>query len=212
MLTTVVVVLSLGAACAWGVVIGPSAEPAWEQDAQVKVGWIFGDPQNPQNTGVFPGWDRYIGNQPVWDYDADRVVYETPGQWHIQIPNLDNDNPFKHFWLSFVYERDTLSEDLQSYINIDWSPFEDYANYVVNDEQWFDINGGPTTDPYLAVYGRMLVTVDMYPNPAYEDIWIGLNQGFDLREAYTITQCVPEPATVALLGLGSLAFLRKRRV
>lgn len=174
---------------AWSITIGPSIQPDWEPQAQVKVGWIFGDPQNPQNTGVLAGWDRYIGDQPVWDYDPDRIVWDVPGQWYIRIPNLDNDNPVKQLWLSYVYERSPMIPGLQFYTNFEWFPDEGFANFNLS-EQWFDANGNPISIPMQAVYGRVLVTVDMYPNPEYEDIWIGLNDGYDLLEVYVITQCI----------------------
>lgn len=202
--------------------IGPSALPSWESDAQVKLGWVFNDPQNPQNTGPAPGGDQYIGDTPpVWSYDPDRTAWDMPGQWYVQIPNLDNDRPYKRFWLSYVYERDPYFGGTYVFTNIDWNPF-DHAENAMQTTELFDINGDLTQDNYAGVYERMTFSIEMYPNPLYEEIWLGLlgntlpspdgDNVYELLEVYVITQCVPEPATIGLLSLGGLALLRKRKV
>ena len=165
----------------------------------MKLGWIFDDPNNPQDSDIQVGWDRYVGGEPTppdWDYDAARLEPwgNNPGQWYIQVPNLINNNPTKHFWLSYVYERDNTYQGPRAFTNMSWFPFFTYETIDVYEEM-FDINGDPTGNPFEAAYGRMTIIYDMSPNPQYEEIYIGVTGSpagsFHLVEAYVITQCVP---------------------
>ena len=125
----IVVLVVLSSTPVQSITIGPSTQPDWEPETQVKLGWIFGDPTNPQNTGAMAGWDKWVGSQPIWSYDGNRVDPwgGNPAQWYIRIPNLNNDNPYKHFWMSYVYEHDNSYEGNRSWTNVDWFPFEDYT-------------------------------------------------------------------------------------
>ena len=53
------------------------------------------------------------------------------------------------------------------------------------------VSGNPTTNVDLGVYGRMTVVYDMFPNPQYEDIYLGVSgspyNGFKLLEVYVMT-------------------------
>ena len=194
------------------------AGPDWETDAQLKLGWVFDDPKNPQLTAPLAGWDLSIGATPQWDYDALRMLGGNPAQWYIRLPNVIDVLPVKHFWLSYVYERDTTYESDRNFTNIDWEPFISFENYQTT-EEWFDANGVPTSILDDAVLARFNVTVDMFPNPDWEDLWIGIagdepspgGDGFDLLEAYVMTQSIPEPVTVFLIGIGALVLLVRRR-
>lgn len=203
--------------------IGPSPEPAWAPDAQTRLGWNFGDPKNPGASGPLPGWDEYLDTlgplPPEWDYDASREEFGTPAQWYARIPNWDSQNPYKLFWLSWVCERDNTFEGPRLFTNLSWEPFDSYQDFAVS-EEWFDINGNPTTDAFAGVYARVTVTVTMFPNPLFEDIWLGTTGSdlsvdgdsvFDVTEVYLLTQCVPEPATLGFVVLGSLGLLIRRR-
>lgn len=171
--------------------IGPGALPDWHEDAQVQLGWIFDDPTNPQDTDPLPGWNTSIGYIPVWDYDPNRIVWDQPGQWYIRIPNLINDRPVKNFWICWVYDFDTYLNGTRSATNIDWYPDEgsDNPQYI---EEWFDSEGMPTEDYLEAAYARVTFSLDLYPNPEYEDVWLGTYGEVALvREVYIMTLCTP---------------------
>jgi len=177
--------------------IGPGTLPDWHEDAQVKLGWVFDDPTNPQNSDPLPGWNISIYIMlPAWDYDPGRIVWDQPGQWHIRIPNLDNDRPVKHFWISWVYDFDTYLPGLRSATSIDWFPDDGSGNFQYS-EEWFDSDGNLTTNFMEAVYARATLSVNLYPNPQYEDIWLGTYGLLALaREVYILTLCPLTPTEV----------------
>lgn len=169
--------------------IGPGSLPDWHEDAQVQLGWIFDDPTNPQNILPLPGWNLSIGDVPVWDYDPDRIVWDQPGQWYIRILNLNNDRPVKNFWISWVYNFDTYLPGLRSATNIEWFPDDGSGNFTYV-EEWFDGDGNLTENFLEAVYARATLGVNLYPNPQYEDVWLGTYGEVALaREVYILTLC-----------------------
>jgi hypothetical protein len=179
--------------------IGPGTLPDWHLDAQVQLGWIFDDPTNPQDIDLLPEWSQAIGDIPEWSFDANREYNEAPAQWYIRIPNLINNQTSKKVWISLVYEYDSSITEPQYAINIEWNP-----NYGMDNpmavEELFDSEGNPTTDTSEAVYGRVTGGLDLYPNPEYEDIWLGIyGDSKNALEVYIQTLCVeeiePEPET-----------------
>ena len=54
-----------------------------------------------------------------------------------------------------------------------------------------------------------LYKITIWPNPAEE--WIAIKGDIVVDQLEIATVCVPEPATMGILGLGSLALLRYRR-
>ena len=183
--------------------IGPGTLPDWHTDAQVQLGWIFDDPLNPQNSSPLVGWDKAIGTIPTWSYDPDRVVFDQPAQWYIRIPNLINDHPSKKIWISWVYEYNNSLEGDQIATNINWYPNSSMENPQFL-EEWFDSDGNLTTNPLEAVYGRATASADLYPNPHYEDIWLGVyGESQNALEVYLKTLCVeeiePEPEETDVL-------------
>ncbi len=181
--------VSARAWAAGAIVVGPGTLPDWHANSQVQLGWNFYDPTNPQDSSPLPKWCKAIGDIPVWDYEAERIVWEQPGQWYIRIPNLVNQNPVKHFWISWVYEFDPDTPGPRCFTNIDWFPDSGYGNYGLI-EEWFDRGGNPTTNHFDAAYARITLNVDLYPNPNFEDIWLGTAGSMMVLEVYVKTLCV----------------------
>lgn len=178
---------------AWsnGLVIGPGDLPEWHANSQVQLGWNFADPTNPQESDPLPEWNKAIGDIPVWNYVEDQTAWEQPGQWYIKIPNLINENPVKHFWISWVYSFDPITPGPRAFTNLSWTPFSGYGN-VEQTATMFDSSGSPTTNHFDAAYERITVSYDLYPNPNYEEIWLGTVFGtsMEVLEVYVKTLCV----------------------
>ena len=150
-----------------------------------------------------PGWDKAIGETPTWSYDPERVVFDRPAQWYIRIPNVINDHPSKKVWISWVFEYDNSLEGEQSPIGINWDPNTGMEN-PQSMEEWFDSEGILTTESSEAVYGRITASLDLFPNPEYEDIWLGVNgESQRILEVYLKTICIeeiePEPEETDVL-------------
>jgi len=113
----------------------------------------------------------------------------------LQIENFPV-NPYKEIWVDIGFEG-TLTNANGSgtgggltYNTIDLPPF-----------------GDP--------YGVAELGFRIFPNPSKEDIFFTIERWevpAKLEWIHVDTICTPEPATIAMLGLGSLALLRKRRI
>ena len=64
-------------------------------------------------------------------------------------------------------------------------------------------------DPIADMWTLSTYHITIWPNPERE--WIAIKGNIIVDELDIKTQCIPEPATMGLLGLGSLALLRYRR-
>ena len=181
--------------------------PDWDgEDGSTFQEWSFDDDDNPAVPEVIsnpyggaeatitvgvgsPGWVE-SGFPPLtgyWDLSGEG------GQIVLDIDNRPESLPYKEIWVQVTYDL------------------------------WF--YEPPTVDVPGAVYleGETAVVVgDWYldlskwriePNPAREQIILtaGPTYGSLIDQIAVHTICVPEPTTIALLGLGSLSLLRRKR-
>ncbi len=126
-----------------------------------------------------------------------------PGAWYlgeidVWIPNSSVSNPEKRIWIQLTWQPADNDPFLDSNPFIAVGPFDNMIMF--------------RSDDYQAVSGWIHSTYDItiWPNPSEE--WIAIKGDILVDQLVIDTICIPEPATICLLGLGTLTLLIKRRV
>jgi len=202
---------------AWGVDLNPPPwRGQWSTTSQV---WEFNydplpgappetpreyiDPDGPAPGGMPPLDSTYLIVTPLGDWieqyeiEGPYGVWPLSGEIFVHVDNHDPPNEFKWVWVQLTwYPQDiTGLEPELSAFNPMYDP--DYPSKLIDQAQL--INGW-----FVSTYEWRI-----YPNPEWEEFVISGNIYVD--ELVVDTWCIPEPATIGLLGLGALAVLRRRR-
>ncbi len=147
------------------------------------------NPYGVPQTRVYPG----VGQ--VWWPEVDgRVgVWPLSGEIWIDIPNRPQPNPWKDI-----------------YIQLTWAPQAPGNTPLVMTTQPELVNGSLMREiPLGGPWMHSIYAIRLEPNPVWEQILI--TGGINVDEVVIDTICIPEPATMGLLGLGCLTLLRRRR-
>jgi hypothetical protein len=209
-LATLVVAGILGQASA--VVLDLNPAPFRGGENTTLQAWDFltnADPSAPD-----AGWKNPYGTpyaDLIGDFSTNTVYlpkdYGHDGVWIVDraqqsdmlfgIYNSPNDNPYKKIRIQLVYSsQDGLAPML--YVQADNQPYE-----VINMVSSAKIAGD-------AMYSYAFYDIIIKPNPKFEVIRIRPRDCQVFVDSILIeTQCIPEPVTMVLLGLGGL-MLRKR--
>jgi hypothetical protein len=136
--------------------------------------------------------DQDNGHQGVWI--VDRSIYS---DMVATVKNFPKQNPYKQIWLQITYAAQN-GEAPMIYVLPDGSNAQPQPMQLVKKE---------AVDNY---YVHAVYSLTIRPNPNFEQIYIRPRDCQVFVDCITIeTQCVPEPMTMGLLGLGSL-LLRRR--
>ncbi len=149
----------------------------------------YGDPYAEIDLGASTSWyQNYLGEDGVWMVQENLELY---------IPNYQNPNPYKDIYLQMTYHPGDLG--YEPLIRIDYGQgLYEYAY--------------PTHTAPMGEFTYSVWEARIEPNPVEE--WITIKPAFcsfHVDEVVVDTACVPEPATVVLLGLGGVLLLGRKK-
>lgn len=159
---------------------------------------------NPYGDAIAHVWPG-IG-QDYWDVWGDRDgVWPLSGTIQIDIPNSDVPNPYKEIWIQLTWAQQVETSEPFPGILVD-------SGYTVSDpEVMNDILLGPTgTGTGDGQWHHTTWRFFIWDNPPFETITIDGTVMVDQIVIDTICT-VPEPATLAIVGLSGLVVLLRRR-
>ena len=161
--------------------------------------WYFNTDDNPAAPEVLlnPYGDSWAGTyeesgyeQPVWDNGVWRGELFEFGCY---IPNQNCSNPYKDLWVEIGFRGEVLDSIL----------IPSYGSAEL-------ISEVITGDDYKTLIAEWYIEL----NPEFEILaytFCGIGSAYaEIDYMIVDTKCVPEPATICLLGLGSLALLRRQ--
>ena len=150
------------------------------------------------NTGVAGGPTGLIG---VDNRGGTEVLI---GSVTFHIDNLNNSNPVKHVWLEMEWGGN-VTPVYSVGVNADPS-----GSVVIDDVVSDSL---PWPDPLLGQFDNKGFT--LMPNPVWEELTITFTADPDelliIDSLHLATECIPEPATLALLGVGGVLLMIRRR-
>lgn len=111
----------------------------------------------------------------------------------IDVPNFIDDLQFKYIRLQLTFSTEVIGDQIRVYVN-------SYPGSS-GEMQIIDQTVGDGVEHYI--------DIELQPNPDWEII--GMSNTRNLTKIEIDTVSIPEPASMALLGLGALAIRRKRK-
>lgn len=131
------------------------------------------------------------------------VIGERQGVWplsgaiDVYIPNWPEPRPEKEIWIQLTWKATDVDPLLPNEPVVGVAPFMSM--------EIFHMEGRDLGDGWL----RTPFKINIWPNPIEE--WITIRGDIMVDQLVIDTHCIPEPATLALLGIGALITLTRRR-
>jgi len=173
------------------------------------------DPVGP--VGPIPGADYEGYDDPIL-WDSDFVTMTGDVRWDpakggigifgggsgtvtFHFDNWERNWPMKHFYEELIFKVEIVSGSI-------------YQDFVTPDGKNMYTDSWDKVDDLGGGSYRLCLWAEFRPNPLWEEKVYTLsspNGNIYLDQLHVATECVPEPATIVLLGLGMLAALRRKR-
>jgi hypothetical protein len=212
-LVVVAMVMIAGGSCWASLLTDLSPAPFRGEEGSTLQAWSFGTPnpvvtpdvsqnQNGVATVTMTGgfWDNTIweaedmGHTGVWVIDS-----RDTSDMIINIPNFPNQNQIKKIWVQIVYSAAGYDGPVLYVLPEGIAQPPIAKMQLVNTVQ---------LDPY---YTHATFSLEIRPNPRFEQIIIRPRYAtMRIDEIIVETQCIPEPMTMVLFGVGALMTMRKR--
>lgn len=179
-----------------------SENPFGEGSVSLGEGWEF-EWSNPPGTNPNDPFEPI----PTWHYNG----IET-GTMCISIPNSPEQRPMKYIW--YAITADKAPSDAARPVNVGTTydpPLEGGCDVTVT---WVpeayvseQIGGSADGDVWYRYEGMAKIE----PNPQSETLTFTIVNCTNIADIEVRTVCVPEPATMAVVGIGGLMILLKRK-
>jgi hypothetical protein len=176
-----------------------SYEAHWDFNSQPNFGTGL-PPDSEDATGgsgnetLYDGFSTHIDLSGDWSWDQNSSIYPNGnGSMGVNVVNWVDDEPEKRLRVQ-VYWTGLIAPTIDAVLG--------YDNGVQHP-------GVPVDD--LTQPGILVEDWVIYPNPDWEQIVISVPGGTGIGQIDVHTISLPEPASIAILAVGSLALLRRRR-
>jgi len=190
--------------------------PGWRgNDGTTLQKWFFND----SNSTPLADVDENPFGTPLLDvksdlhlqsHDGAEGVWSLGSEIDIILPNSPEPNPYKEIWLTLIWKAED-STLLPTGGPFETDPFlPDMPNIgvafegMIYQDQWIE-------EEFIDAEGWLHTTyiIGLWPNPIKE--YISIKGNILVDELCIETICIPEPATIAVLSMGGLLALRKRK-
>lgn len=178
--------------------------PSWRgQNGSTYQAWSFGDANHTPlpDEGVSNDYGNpLLRVDTVYDWISDGGVWALSGELDIYIPN-----------------RDMRLDQKLIQLQLAWRPGNRDDTFFLPDEPIVGITSSPLfekmemsrQDSLEGGWTNSVFSITLWPNVDKE--WFTIKGDIEVDGVIIDTICVPEPATIALLGMGTLAMIKSRR-